>query len=208
MSTSLLGFRGCWGFRRLHIVKTAQTVQTKGSSSHSGLFHDWSSCNKWFGGRGSCCHPCCPGFGFGIANQQGVDPCAAAWQRCRSARSPGAWDCKQHVPMARWPGLGCFKQAVACPSNVMPKFPGAGFSTDGKQSGCSWLESGHARRCGEVWIVQWVDSIHHLNTSMQCKSLMFETAVVDALQDDTSSANQLCRSPFGASTRLEAGGHV
>ena len=37
--------------------------------------------------------------------------------------------------------------------------------------------------------------------------LVFETAVVDALQDDTSSANQLC-SPFGASTRLQARGHV
>ena len=38
MSTSLLGFRGCWGFRRLHIVKTARTVQSERSSLHSGLF--------------------------------------------------------------------------------------------------------------------------------------------------------------------------
>ena len=35
------------------------------------------------------------------------------------------------------PGLRCFKHAVACQNNLMPKLPGAGFSTDGKQSGCS-----------------------------------------------------------------------
>ena len=53
-----------------------------------------------------------------------------------------------------------------------------------------------------------VDRIHHLNTSMQFKTVWcFQTAVVDALQDDTLSANQSC-SPFGASTRLQARGHV
>ena len=36
----------------------------------------------------------------------------------------------------------------------------------------------------------------------------FETAVVDALQDDSLSANSPCRSPFGASTRLQARGYV
>ena len=118
-------------------------MQTKGSASHSGHFHDKSSWGKWFGGS-SCYHPCCPGFGFGVANQQGVNPAAAARQRCRSARSPGAWDCKQHVP--RWPGLRrfkCFKHAVESPSNVTQKLPGARFGTHGKQSGCCWLESGH-----------------------------------------------------------------
>ena len=36
----------------------------------------------------------------------------------------------------------------------------------------------------------------------------FETAVVDALQDDSLSAKVPCRSPFGASTRLQARGYV
>ena len=144
MSTSLLGFRGFWWIAVPAKCKSAQTVQTKGSGSNSGLFHDKSSWGKWFGSRGSCYHPCCPGFGFGVANQQGVDPAAAARQWYRSARSPGAWDCKQHVP--RWPGLRrfkCFKHAVESPSNVTQKLPGARFGTHGKQSGCCWLESGH-----------------------------------------------------------------
>ena len=144
MSTSLLGFRGFWWIAVPAKWRSAQTVQTKRSGSNSGLFHDKSSWGKWFGSRGSCYHPCCPGFGFGVANQQGVDPAAAARQQCRSARSPGAWDCKQHVP--RWPGLRrfkCFKHAVESPSNVTQKLPGARFGTHGKQSGCCWLESGH-----------------------------------------------------------------
>ena len=136
----------------LHIVKVRKPCKPKGSGSRSGLFHDKSSCNQWFGGS-SCHHPCCPGFGFGVANQQGVDPAAAARQWCRSERSPGAWDCEQHVPIARWLGLRCFKclkHAVESPSNVTQQMPGAGFGTHGKQSGCRWLESGHDMLCAVV----------------------------------------------------------
>ena len=92
----------------------------------------------------------------------------------------------------------------------MPKLPGAGFSTDGKQSGCR-LESGRDMlhtvvkfgSCNELT----VDHIHHLKTNLQCKTcVVFEKAVVDASQDDSLSAKLPCRGPFEASTRLQARG--
>ena len=46
-----------------------------------------------------------------------------------------------------------------------------------------------------------------ISLTQACSSRRFVAAVVDALQDDTSSAKQLC-SPFGALTRLQARGHV
>ena len=63
----------------------------------------------------------------------------------------------------------------------MQKLPGAGFSTDGKQSGCR-LESGRDMlhtvvkfgSCNELT----VDHIHHLKTNLQCKTcVVFEKAV-------------------------------
>ena len=173
MSTSLLGFRDFDGLQWLQIVKRYAS-----HANQKGPIRILDS------------------FTTGVPARSGSEAEALAFTLLprlwlRRCKSTGCWpicgctammsECKEPRRMRlqathlRWPGLRCFKHAVTCPSNVMQKLRGTGFSTNGKQSGCRWLESGHDMlhtvvkfgSCNELT----ADHIHHLKTNLQCKTV-------------------------------------